>query len=99
MAVTEDSHARYRCHTGHAYSAESLLAAVSEGIDRALGVAERVLQEGELLLRQYAEACDPGFERQRVAHLRDQADHLSRQAQVIRTLLAERLPVPAGRDA
>jgi two-component system chemotaxis response regulator CheB len=41
---------RFRCHTGHAYSAASLVAAVNQGIDDALWNAIRALEEGGLLL-------------------------------------------------
>ena len=99
MAVREADHTRYRCHTGHAYSTETLLAAVSESIGRALGAAERALQESEMLLRQHADDSDPDFDRDRITSLRRQADHASRQAQAIRTLISERAPVAAERPA
>ncbi|WP_375511599.1 TFIIB-type zinc finger domain-containing protein [uncultured Nostoc sp.] len=36
---------RFRCRTGHAYSAESLLATQSDAIEDALWIASRVLEE------------------------------------------------------
>ena len=46
---------RFRCHTGHAYSIETLVAAVDEGIETALWNAVRALEEGQMLLRQLAD--------------------------------------------
>jgi two-component system chemotaxis response regulator CheB len=90
LAVKEGDQVRYRCHTGHAYNVESLLAAVSEGIDEALGGAERALQEGGLLLRQLGDELDPDFDRDRLARVRAQAEQAARHAQVVRELLGDR---------
>ena len=45
---------RFRCHTGHAYSAESLLVALDEGIENAIWSAVRAAEEGRLLLERMA---------------------------------------------
>jgi two-component system chemotaxis response regulator CheB len=45
---------RFRCHTGHAYSAESLVADVNEAIEVSLYTALRALEEGWLLLQHVA---------------------------------------------
>lgn len=55
LQLKEGGRIRFRCHTGHAYSAESLVAAVSEGIEHALWNAIRTLEEGGILLRHLAE--------------------------------------------
>jgi two-component system chemotaxis response regulator CheB len=41
---------RFRCHTGHAYSADSLMAAVREGIEESLWSAVRAVEEAALLM-------------------------------------------------
>jgi two-component system chemotaxis response regulator CheB len=46
---------RHRCHAGHAYDANLLLAEQSELIDRALWSALRVHEERAALLRRHAE--------------------------------------------
>jgi two-component system, chemotaxis family, protein-glutamate methylesterase/glutaminase len=52
LQMKEAGRVRFRCHTGHAYSAESLLAEISEGIENALWNAIRSMQEGALLMRE-----------------------------------------------
>lgn len=74
---------RFRCHTGHAYTVESLLAEQSEGIEDSLWNAIRALEERVLLLRQAADHA-------REAHLedepslRDLADEAQRRADLVR---------------
>src|SRR5262249_25859241 len=55
LQLKEGSRTRFRCHTGHAYSVASLLAAVSEGIEDSLWIAIRALEEGQLLMNRMAE--------------------------------------------
>jgi two-component system chemotaxis response regulator CheB len=46
---------RFRCHTGHAYTLESLLTDMDEAIEDSLWNAIRALEEREMLIRQAAE--------------------------------------------
>jgi two-component system, chemotaxis family, protein-glutamate methylesterase/glutaminase len=46
---------RYRCHTGHAYTLESLLSEMEEGIEESLWSAIRALEERVMLMREAAE--------------------------------------------
>ncbi|SEL53358.1 two-component system, chemotaxis family, response regulator CheB [Chitinophaga rupis] len=48
--LNEDGRLRFRCHTGHAFSASSLLAAISERIEESLWSAVRNVQESAMLL-------------------------------------------------
>mgnify|MGYP003585156805 CR=1 FL=1 len=48
---------RYRCHTGHAYTARSLESAQAERTDHALQASFRALKEREQLLRRLAGVC------------------------------------------
>jgi two-component system chemotaxis response regulator CheB len=43
---------RFRCHTGHAYTASSLLADLSKSVEETLWQAMRGLEETTLLLKQ-----------------------------------------------
>jgi two-component system, chemotaxis family, protein-glutamate methylesterase/glutaminase len=50
LALKDGEQRRYRCHTGHAFSADSLLAAVTAGSEDQLWSAQRSLEESQLLL-------------------------------------------------
>lgn len=52
--LKEGDRVRFRCHTGHAYSAESLVSAVNAGIEDALWNAIRALEEGGRMMRRFA---------------------------------------------
>lgn len=62
-ALREGERIRYRCHTGHAYSAESLLASVTEAIDDSLWNAIRAIEESIMMLNlagdHHADQNDP----------------------------------------
>jgi two-component system chemotaxis response regulator CheB len=46
---------RFRCHTGHAYTADALLAELTESIESVLWTAVRTVQESSLLMGHIAE--------------------------------------------
>ena len=53
--MKEGTNLRFRCHTGHAYSVESLLAEFHEATEETLWNAIRAIEEKVLLLRRAAE--------------------------------------------
>ncbi|TDH29273.1 hypothetical protein EXU57_04205 [Segetibacter sp. 3557_3] len=61
--LKEGNMIRYRCHTGHAYSAESLLTSITENIEDTLWGAIRGVEESVLLFNNlgdhYAEKNEP----------------------------------------
>jgi two-component system chemotaxis response regulator CheB len=60
VQIEEGNLVRFRCHTGHAYSQETLLAEVEEAIENSLWSALRTMDEKVLLLEQMAQqAGDP----------------------------------------
>lgn len=62
-AIKEGDIIRYRCHTGHAYSADSLLTSITENIEDSLWGAIRGVEESIILLNNlgdhYAEKNQP----------------------------------------
>jgi two-component system, chemotaxis family, protein-glutamate methylesterase/glutaminase len=54
IQIEEGAIVRYRCHTGHAYSQETLLAEIDETIEMGLWSAVRTMDEKVFLLRQLA---------------------------------------------
>jgi two-component system, chemotaxis family, protein-glutamate methylesterase/glutaminase len=86
--IRDDELIRYRCHTGHAFTADALDAAQAETWERALYDALRVQEEQATLARSMA---DGARKQGRYAH----ADDLERRklsyeegAELIRQLLA-----------
>jgi two-component system, chemotaxis family, protein-glutamate methylesterase/glutaminase len=55
IRIQEGSIVRYRCHTGHAFSLQTLIADVNEEIDTTLWAALRAIEERILLLREMEE--------------------------------------------
>jgi two-component system chemotaxis response regulator CheB len=51
---------RFRCHTGHGYSAPALVSAINESIEEALWSAVRSLQEGSMLVEHIAGHVEAG---------------------------------------
>jgi two-component system, chemotaxis family, protein-glutamate methylesterase/glutaminase len=64
-AIKEGDILRYRCHTGHAYSADSLLTSITENIEDTLWSAIRGVEESIILLNNlgdhYAERNQPNL--------------------------------------
>ncbi|GGO24598.1 chemotaxis protein CheB [Deinococcus humi] len=50
VQIREGGFTRYRCHTGHAYTADTLLTSVSEHVEETLWQTMRTLEEATLLL-------------------------------------------------
>jgi two-component system, chemotaxis family, protein-glutamate methylesterase/glutaminase len=55
VRLSEGKFIRFRCHTGHAYTASSLLADLSKDVEETLWTAMRGLEETTLLLNQIGE--------------------------------------------
>jgi two-component system chemotaxis response regulator CheB len=80
LQLEDGDRVRFRCHTGHAYSVDSLVAGVDEGIQHAMWNAIRALEEAALLMQRIS-ALHPGDPRTtdlnaRVQELRHQQDAL-----------------------
>ena len=85
--LTEGSRIRFRCHTGHAYSAESLLAEIREQIEVQLWNAIRAMQEGNLMMQAMADHVHERHSPAASATLRERADELHRQADTLRQMV------------
>ena len=96
MEIDEGGRLRFRCHTGHAYSTESLLAAMNVGIDEAMGAAVRALEEARLLTREVATQLKQHNHLDASRRLEAASDRAKRRAEAIRELILERDPVPTA---
>jgi two-component system, chemotaxis family, protein-glutamate methylesterase/glutaminase len=81
---------RFRCHTGHAYSANTLLAEVTERVEHTLWDSIRSIEESAMLMRQMAEGTrDPATAqrfRQKASETLERAGVLRKTALAHQTL-------------
>ena len=75
---------RFRCHTGHAYSAPTLLEEGEEGVEDSLWGAVRSLEERVLLLRQFAEHLESNNRSANAAALLQEVERTKRKAEFVR---------------
>jgi two-component system chemotaxis response regulator CheB len=54
LQLRDEHPLRYRCHTGHGYTAESLLAELSESIESTVWTSIRSIEESVMLMRHIA---------------------------------------------
>lgn len=84
LQVQEGTLFRFRCHTGHAYSIESLLADITEKMDDALWNSIRAFEEGELFMRHMAEHLGEGHHSPSAESFLKRADGAKRRANLMR---------------
>src|SRR6185503_3411522 len=94
LQIKEGTLLRFRCHTGHAYTVASLLAAISEGIEEGLWIAIRALEEGQLLMGRMAEHVR-AHDLAEAPDLCSRADEAKRQSDILRGLVMLREPLPS----
>lgn len=82
--IREGNATRFRCHTGHAYTAEALLADTRRAVEGALWSAVRVLDEQAMLLEHLGEQAGPGEER--AGGLSEEAQESREWAQQVRRI-------------
>jgi two-component system chemotaxis response regulator CheB len=84
LQLKEGSHLRFRCHTGHAFSSETLLAELVEKTEESLWNVLRAIDETVLLLSRLALDNSRPDE---AALLRQKADEAKRRSDLIRQTL------------
>jgi two-component system, chemotaxis family, protein-glutamate methylesterase/glutaminase len=95
LRLDEEGHVRFRCHTGHAYSAESLLAAINERVEDALWNAVRAIDEGARYVRHLAEHLQP-VDRARAERFTAEALEARRQSEAVRQVVTAREALKTG---
>lgn len=85
---------RFRCHTGHAHTLDTLLAEVSENSDDAIWTALRNLEEEAMLTRHLARHLDESDRQERTKELLLRAREIESRAEVVRqaALKGNRVP-------
>ena len=89
LQLVDGGRVRFRCHTGHAYSIDSLVAGVDEGIDAALWNAIRALEEATLLMQRMASLLPAGGGEE-ANQLARRAENVRRQSDAIRSIASGR---------
>ena len=84
---------RYRCHTGHGFTARTLQEAMADASEEAVSNAMRALQEREILLCQMATQRRASNEERAAAELESAAGRLKRQYELLKGL-HEQSPEP-----
>jgi two-component system chemotaxis response regulator CheB len=74
---------QFRCHVGHTYSTDGMVAAQAEALETALWVSVRTLEESGMLARRVAGRSDPKI----AAKFTERADEMKRHADLIREIL------------
>jgi two-component system chemotaxis response regulator CheB len=92
LQIKEGGRIRFRCHTGHGYSLDSLLAAITEGIEEALWNAIRALEEGQMLMSAIGEHLK-GHTSPDVDALLSRAEEAKAQSDALRKLVMDREPI------
>ena len=85
--MNDDGFMRFRCHVGHAFSAESLLHQQSESLEESMWYAVRALIDKSKLSRQMAENAKGRGHTQASSHFEEQARVCAQHAGVIRDLI------------
>jgi two-component system chemotaxis response regulator CheB len=83
LEMKERAPLRFRCHTGHAYTLESLMSEMDEVIEESLWSAIRALEERAMLLRQAGTHAAHGGS----GDFRARADEAQRRAEVVREVV------------
>lgn len=85
---------RFRCHTGHAFTAESLMAEQDENLDAVLWSALRALEENAALCRRMADRTERAGLDDLARRYREDAGHGEHRAGILRRVL-QRIPPDA----
>jgi two-component system chemotaxis response regulator CheB len=98
LEVREGGRARFRCHTGHAFSSESLIAEFDDAIEAALWNSVRALQEKGIFLRHLAAHAGKRADSTAANAYIGSANEADRRAAVVRRITLEGTG-DAARDA
>lgn len=95
LREVDDGVRRYRCRTGHAWSADSLADQQDDAVEDALWAAVRVLEERADLCRSLERRSRTAGRLQSATRFGLRADEAAHQGTLLRQLLAQRTPEPA----
>jgi len=88
LQLKENGRTRFRCHTGHAYSADSLLSEVTESVEQTMWSAIRTIDESAMLMRHMAEHVRES-DGDAAARFLEKALEAERRSQIVRSAVFE----------
>jgi two-component system chemotaxis response regulator CheB len=98
LEIEEGGRIRFRCHTGHAYSVDTLLAAMHEGIEASIGIAVRSLEEASLFMGRIATQLEQLGESEASARMKEASSRAKHRSEAIRELKLEPDDAPVADD-
>ncbi len=87
---------RFRCHTGHAFTADALVAHAADKIEENLWSVVRSMDENILLLRQVAEQLKEAGQSEATARVLEQARTAEQQVQTVREVVLQHAATGSG---
>jgi two-component system, chemotaxis family, protein-glutamate methylesterase/glutaminase len=97
VRIREGRVLRFRCHTGHAFSLQTLLIDVDKAIDDSLWNAIRAIEERALVLREMEAIASSSHDTSVVSECAAQAQHEEQRAQRVRELVVSANSVATSR--
>ena len=88
LQLKEGDRERFRCHTGHAFSADNLLASLTEGVEESLWNVIRTMEESVMLMRHLAKHLKEHDPRNAKEFLR-KAEEAEKRSDLIRKAAVE----------
>ncbi len=85
--IKDDKMTRYRCRTGHSYTAKALAAEISDEVERSLWVAVQMMDERVRTLEHLATTEEQKERRRSAANFRDKAAETREHTERLRQLL------------
>lgn len=86
VRLAEDALVRYRCHTGHGFTAGALLAGITDSIEPTLWEVTRALEESVMLLDDTAHHLTQSGRPEEAARFFDKARRTARRAHALQAL-------------
>jgi two-component system chemotaxis response regulator CheB len=87
LKIKEGVSTRFRCHTGHAYSLDTLLAEISQSVEESLWNSLRAIEETELLLDHMAAHLRESSDADALTFVEQKVQESKRQQQLVRQAL------------
>ena len=89
---------RFRCHTGHAHTSETLLTGIDENVEKSMWEVMRGLEESQLLLNHMAEVHTQSGNLGVAREYQNRAGNLAKSAQIVKAAILNQRPAEGQMD-